>query len=145
MEKPGDCKRVLFLCTANSCRSQMAEGFLRSLAPDRFEAFSAGTKGTDVHPLAVRVMEEAGVDISGHSSKTVSVFSAEKFDYVITVCGGSGGSGCPVFTGSARERLAWDFPDPAAFRGSAAEVLACFRQVRDAIKHRVEEFIESGV
>src|ERR687897_530676 len=113
--------RVLFLCTHNSARSQMAEGLLRHLAGDRFEAYSAGTEATHVRPLAMRAMNEIGVDISGHESKTLERYLGEPFDYVITVCDDAN-EACPVFPG-ARRRLHWSFEDPAQARGSEDERL----------------------
>lgn len=103
-------KRVLFLCTGNSCRSQMAEGFLRHMAGDKFEVFSAGVKPTQVNPLAIKVMAEAGVDISKHRSKSVIKFLGKNFDYVITVCDNAKQT-CPVFPGE-HEKIHWDLEDP---------------------------------
>ncbi len=131
--------RVLFLCTANSCRSQMAEGFLRHLAGDRFEVTSAGTTPTELNPGAVRVMQEAGIDISSHRAKDSADFFRERFHYVITVCK-KAKERCPIFPG-AIWRLDWDIQDPAACQGTEAECLAVFRQVRDEIKERVRELI----
>lgn len=111
-------KRVLFLCTGNSCRSQMAEGWLRHLAADQFEVASAGTKPGGLHPDAVLVMREAGVDISGQRSKNLSEFLQQQFDFVITVCD-SANKGCPYFPGEV-QRLHWSFPDPARLRGHAS-------------------------
>lgn len=130
--------RVLFLCIANSCRSQMAEGFLRSLASDDFEAFSAGSEPTRVHPMAIRVMDEIGIDISGQQSKSISVFDGCSFDFVITVCEGDA---CPFFTGEVGTRLAWSFEDPAAVSGTDKDVLGVFRRVRDEIEARIMRFI----
>ncbi len=129
-------KRVLFLCTHNSARSQMAEGLLRSLAGDRFEAFSAGTEATHVRALALRAMGEIGIDISGQESKTLQRYLHEQFDRVITVCDDAA-EACPYFSG-ARERLHWSFPDPSKASGSEDEQLAAYRTVRDAIKARIE-------
>lgn len=129
-------QRVLFLCTHNSARSQMAEGLLRSLGGDRFEAFSAGTEATQVRPLAIRAMAEAGIDISGHHSKTLDRYLDERFDQLITVCDDAN-EACPVFYG-ARARLHWSFPDPSTATGTDAEQLAVYRQVRDAIRERIE-------
>lgn len=129
--------RVLFLCRANACRSQMAEGLLRHLATDSYEAFSAGSEPTRVHPLAVRVMGEVGIDISGHRSKSVREFDGQKFDFVITVCREDE---CPLFAGKAGERLAWGFDDPASATGTDEEVLCVFRRVRDEIGDRVRIF-----
>lgn len=134
-------KRVLFLCVNNSCRSQMAEGFLRDIAPETFEAFSAGTNATFVHPMAIAVMKEKGIDISGWRSKTVAGMNEESFDYVITVCDESADA-CPAFTGAAGERLAWSFDDPASEDGATHDELAAFRRVRDEIGERIRRFVE---
>ncbi len=131
-------KRVLFLCTGNSCRSQMAEGWLRHLARDRFNVASAGTRPAGLNPDAVLVMREAGVDIAGHRSKNVSEFLQQPFDFVITVCD-SAKEACPYFPGEV-QRLHWSFPDPAAARGTQEERLAVFRQVREQIGERIRNF-----
>ena len=117
----------------------MAEGFLRSLAPESFEAFSAGSEPTRVHPLAIEVMNEVGIDISGKHSKSVSEFDGQEFDFVITVCKQDA---CPIFTGNARERLAWSFEDPAAASGTEKDILRVFRQVRDEIETSLSGFIK---
>src|SRR5215204_5436688 len=135
-------KRALFLCTHNSARSQMAEGLLRALAGDRFEAMSAGTEATHVRPLAVRAMEEIGVDISEQESKTLERYLKESFDYVITVCDDAN-EACPFFPG-ASERLHWSFEDPSRAEGSDEERLAVFRRVRDRIKDRVHAELVNG-
>jgi arsenate reductase (thioredoxin) len=127
--------RVLFLCTHNSARSQMAEGFLRQLAGDRFEVASAGTEARGVNPLAVRVMAECDVDISGQRSKTLDRFLGDPWDYVVTVCD-SANEACPVFPRAAT-RMHWSFGDPSIARGSDDERLAVFRRVRDEIKTRI--------
>jgi arsenate reductase (thioredoxin) len=132
----GARQRVLFLCTHNSARSQMAEGLLRRLAGDRFEAFSAGTEATRVRPLAIRAMAELGIDISAQASKTLDRYLHEPFDTVITVCDDANET-CPVFSG-ARERLHWSFPDPSQASGTQDEQLAVYRSVRDAIRVRIE-------
>ena len=129
-------KRVLFLCTHNSARSQMAEGLLRALGGQQFEAFSAGTEATHVRPLAIRAMQELGIDISGQASKTLERYLDQPFDKVITVCD-QANEACPVFFG-ARERLHWSFPDPSTAEGSEEERLAVYREVRDAIRDRIE-------
>jgi arsenate reductase len=131
-----DRSRVLFLCTHNSARSQMAEGLLRDLAGDRFEAHSAGTEATHVRPLAVRAMGEIGVDISGQESKTLDRYLLEPFDYVITVCDDAN-EPCPFFPGAAN-RLHWSFEDPSKAEGTQEERLAVFRSVRDMIRERIE-------
>ncbi len=131
-----DPTRVLFLCTHNSARSQMAEGLLRAYGGDRFHVFSAGTEATQVRPEAIAVMQEAGIDISGQSSKTLKRYLDQPFDLVITVCDAAAES-CPVFLG-ARRRLHWSFPDPSAVEGSEEQRLVAFRAVRDAIRQRIE-------
>jgi len=128
-------QRVLFLCTHNSARSQMAEGLLRQLGGDRFEAYSAGTEATHVRPLAVRAMGELGVDIAGQESKTLDRYLGEPFDAVIMVCD-QAAEACPVFPG-AKRRLHWSFPDPSKATGSEEEQLAVYRRVRDAIRDRI--------
>ena len=133
----GDRARVLFLCTHNSARSQMAEGLLRHLAGDRFEAMSAGTEATHVRPLAVRAMEEIGVDISGQVSKTLDRYFNEPFDHVITVCDDAN-EACPFFPGAQR-RLHWSFEDPSNAEGTEEERLAVFRSVRDRIRERIQD------
>jgi arsenate reductase len=130
--------RVLFICTANSARSQMAEGLLRHLAGDRFEVFSAGTRPSQVNPNAVRAMEEIGVDISSHDSKSADGFAGRDFDFVITVCD-SARESCPFFPGCG-VRLHHSFEDPAA--APAEEQMQRFRVVRDQIRRWLEvEFI----
>jgi arsenate reductase len=132
----GEKKRVLFLCTHNSARSQMAEGLLRHLASDRFEAMSAGTEATRVRPLAIRAMEEFGINISEQESKTLDRYLQERFDYVITVCDDANES-CPFFPGT-QSRLHWSFEDPSKAEGTEEERLEVFRRVRDGIKDRVQ-------
>ena len=133
------CRRVLFLCTHNSARSQMAEGFLRHLASDRFEVASAGTEATRVHPLAIRAMQEVGIDIRRHHSKTVDALLGDSWDYVITVCD-SANERCPVFPGRTT-RLHWSFDDPSGATGREDERLATFRRVRDEIQRRLTEWL----
>ena len=132
-------KKVLFICTGNSARSQMAEGFLRNIAGDKFEVFSAGIKPTQVNPLAIKVMDEIGIDISKHRSKSVMEFIKQDFDYVITVCDNAQKT-CPVFPGE-HEKIHWDLEDPAAADGSEADRLLVFRKVRDDIKKNILTFI----
>jgi arsenate reductase len=134
--QPSTSQRVLFLCTHNSARSQMAEGLLRLLGGDRFEAYSAGTQATRVRPLAIRAMQELGVDISGQMSKTLERYLDQPFDKVITVCDQANES-CPVFFG-ARERLHWSFPDPSRATGTEDQQLIVYRAVRDSIRERIE-------
>lgn len=130
-------KRVLILCTANSARSQMAEGLLRADHGDRFEVESAGSRATLVRPEAITVMREAGIDISGHRSKTVDEFAGQTFDIVLTVCDNARES-CPVYPGHSN-RIHHSFEDPAAAEGSEAERLAAFRRVRDQIREYLNE------
>ena len=129
-------RRVLFLCTHNSARSQMAEGLLRSLGRDAFEVASAGTMATQVRPEAIAVMREIGIDISTQTSKTLDRFLPERFDEVITVCDNANET-CPVFPG-ARNRRHWSIDDPAGVQGPEAERLAAFRGARDALRQRIE-------
>jgi arsenate reductase (thioredoxin) len=129
--------RVLFLCTHNSARSQMAEGLLSYLAGERFEAMSAGAEATGVRPLAVRAMDEIGIDISGQESKTLERYLEEPFDYVITVCDDANET-CPFFPG-ANDRLHWSFQDPSLAEGSEEARLEIFRRVRDEIRGRIEQ------
>jgi arsenate reductase (thioredoxin) len=132
-------KRVLFLCTHNSARSQMAEGLLRKMAGDEFEVFSAGTEQTNVRPLAIEAMREIGIDITGHRSKMLDEFAGENFDYVITVCDRANES-CPIFPGTT-ERIHWSFDDPTAVTGTEEQKLRAFRTVRDAIQQRLRIFL----
>jgi arsenate reductase len=133
--------RVLFLCTGNSCRSQMAEGWARALKGDRVEAHSAGTRPQGLNPLAVRAMAEAGVDISGHGSRRADSLAGLRFDYVVTVCDAAH-EACPVFPGGARVVHA-GFDDPprlARGAGSDEEAMAHYRRVRDEIRRFIEGF-----
>jgi arsenate reductase (thioredoxin) len=130
-------QRILFLCTHNSARSQMAEGLLRHLAGDRFEIMSAGTEATSVRPEAIRAMADLGVDISGQSSKTLERYLGEPFDYVVTVCDDAN-EACPVFPG-AENRLHWSFRDPSQAQGSDEERLEVFKMVRDEIQARISK------
>jgi arsenate reductase len=131
-------KRVLFLCTHNSARSQMAEGLLRTMAGDQFEVFSAGTEETRVHPIAIEAMREIGIDISGQRSKTLDMFGGQQFDYVITVCDRANET-CPIFP-SATERIHWSFDDPSAATGTDEQRLRAFRNVREGIQQRLRMF-----
>ena len=133
--------RVLFLCTGNSCRSQMAEGLLRRIVPPAVvEVASAGTSPKPVHPDAVRIMREILVDISAQRSKSLDQFSEQKFDYVITLCD-EAQEACPTFPGAA-QRLHWGLPDPAAARGAEEERLAAFRAVRNDLATRIDGLLE---
>jgi arsenate reductase (thioredoxin) len=130
-------QRVLFLCTHNSARSQMAEGLLRALAGDRYDAYSAGTEATSVRPLAIKAMNELDIDISGQESKTLDRYLDQEFDAVITVCD-QANEACPVFFG-AKRRLHWSFPDPSLATGTDDEQLHVYEEVRDAIARRITE------
>src|SRR5689334_2895206 len=132
-------KRVLFLCTGNSARSQMAEGLLRHLGGDRFEVHSAGTNPSTVRPEAVAAMGDLGIDISHQWSKSVEEFKGRGIDYLITVCDAAR-EVCPVFPGST-SRLHWSFEDPAAVKGSYEDRLAAFRRIRDQIQERLRVFL----
>ncbi len=133
-------KKVLFLCTSNSCRSQMAEGWLQHLAGDRFEVSSAGTHPAGLNPGAVDAMRELGIDISGHRSKHLNEFLGVRFDHVVTVCDRAKET-CPIFPGS-REVLHWSFDDPAVARGSDEERRKVFQRVRDEIGSRIRNFLD---
>ena len=135
-----DKKSVLFLCTGNSARSQMAEGLLRHLADDRFEVFSAGTKPVGLNPNAVKAMSEVGIDISGHRSKSVDEFVGQQLDYVITVCDNAK-EACPIFPGPGK-RVHHSFEDPA---GAPVEALPeTFRNVRNQISNWLNEFVRNA-
>jgi arsenate reductase len=131
--------RVLIVYTHNSARSQMAEGWLRALASDRFEVASAGTEATRVHPLAVRVMQEVGVDLAGHTSKTLDPYVGQPWDYVITVCDRAN-ERCPLFP-ARTTRIHWSFDDPSRASGTENERLAVFRRVRDEIAARLRAWL----
>jgi arsenate reductase (thioredoxin) len=135
-------QRVLFLCTHNSARSQMAEGLLRYLAGDSFEVTSAGTEATRVRPQAIEVMGEIGIDISRQESKTLERYLGKPFDYVISVCDDAN-EACPVFPG-AESRLHWSFRDPSQATGTEEERLEVFRTVRDELRERIERELVRG-
>lgn len=127
--------KVLFLCTGNSARSQMAEALLRHHKPDRFEVQSAGLHPSEVNPLTLQVIEELGISMQGHHAKALKGFLGENFHFLITVCDRAEKE-CPIFPGVST-RLSWPFEDPAAFEGAAEEKLEKFRQVRDQIEARI--------
>lgn len=129
-------QRVLFICTHNSARSQMAEGLLQHLAGERFDVFSAGTEATEVRPLALKVMHEIGIDISNQYSKTLERYLHEPFDMVITVCDAAA-EACPIFPGAVQRRH-WSFEDPSKATGSENEQLAVYRRIRDEIQSRIK-------
>lgn len=135
-------KKVLFLCTHNSCRSQMAEGIVNADLGDRFEAFSAGTVATRVNPLATQVLAEIGIDISAHRSKTLDEFTGQSFDFVITLCG-SANEQCPLFFGGVK-RVHIGFDDPSQLQGTPEEVLRDFRRVRDRIREEIAAYLTEG-
>lgn len=136
--------KILILCTGNSCRSQMAEGFLKSIDPD-LEVYSAGTSPSgQVHPKAVQVMNEVGINISAGYPKDVSQFLDKSFDYVITVCDNAKET-CPVFLGNVQGQLHIGFEDPAEATGSEEEILAIFRRVRDEIRRDFSKFYEEKI
>lgn len=135
-------KRVLILCTGNSARSQMAEGWLRQLGGSRYEAFSAGTKPVGVNPLAIEAMREKGIDISVQRSKSVTEFAGQEFAAVITVCDRAAQQ-CPIFPGTPR-RVHWSLTDPAAALGTKDEKLRAFREVRDELEQCLRSFIGTG-
>jgi len=133
--EPARRVRVLFLCTHNSARSQMAEAILRKIGGDRVETASAGTEVTRVHPMAVREMAERGLDISQHRSKHMDEFRGERFDYVVTVCDNARES-CPVFPGDP-ERIHWSIPDPSAVTGDEEKQRAAFKRAADELTTRL--------
>ena len=137
-------KRILILCTGNSCRSQMAEGFLKSFDPE-LQVFSAGTKPAGrVNPFAVTVMKELGIDINRNSPEHVDKYISQSFDYVITVCDNAKET-CPVFTGNVKHKLHIGFDDPADAVGTDEEILEEFRKVRDEIKNSFYEFYKNKI
>ncbi len=134
--------KILILCTGNSCRSQMAEGFLKSF-DSSLEVYSAGTNpSSQIHPKAVEVMKELGIDISGNYTKNVTKYIDDPFDYVITVCDNAKET-CPVFTGKVKKHLHISFEDPAKAEGTENEILSVFRMVRDKIKTEFFEFYQN--
>jgi arsenate reductase (thioredoxin) len=134
--------KILVLCTGNSCRSQMAEGFLKSF-DDKLEVFSAGTHpASEVHPKAILAMNEIGIDISNNKPKLVDQFLSEEFDYVITVCDDANET-CPAFFGKVKNRQHIGFEDPAKAKGTAEEIMYEFRRIRDQIKVKFFELYES--
>ncbi len=130
-------KRILILCTQNSARSQMAEGILRHYGGDCFEVLSAGTNPSRVHPLAIQVMKEIGIDISGQRSKSIDEFKGQEFDVVITVCD-TAKEACPIFPGS-KKQLHWSFPDPPHDTVPSAASLTEFRRLRDRLHARFKQ------
>jgi arsenate reductase len=135
-------KRMLFVCTGNRARSQMAEGFLRHLAGDSFEVYSAGTQPSGMSEHTIEAMREIGIDVSGQRSKSVEEFDGQSFDYVITVCD-SARQVCPVFPGEG-ERLHWDIEDPSDIEARGIPLADAFRMAREELRKRIEPFTERG-
>ena len=137
-------KSILFVCIHNSARSQMAEAFLNQICGQEFEAHSAGLEPGTLNPMVVEVMQEVGIDIAGKKTKAVleTIKSGKMFTYVITVCDETSAERCPVFPGVTR-RLHWSFADPSSFQGTREERLARTREVRDAVKTKIEQWCEA--
>lgn len=137
-----DKKKVLFICTQNSARSQMAEGLLRSMYGDRYEVFSAGTNPLQVNPFAIEAMKNIGVDLKGHRSKSIDEFAGIDIDYAVTVCD-KARDNCPYFP-NAKVMIHHSFTDPAVVSGCKKLILEKFEQVRDEIKAWIEEAVHTG-
>ncbi len=136
MDQPMNKRKVLFLCTGNSARSQMAEALLRHYAGEYFDVYSAGLEPRGINPLTIQVMEELGLDLSAHTSKSVQRYIGNtSFDYMITVCA-QAEEMCPIFPGMG-VRMHWDIEDPSKFNGAPAEKLVKFRQARDRLDHKI--------
>ena len=129
-------KGILFLCSGNSCRSQMAEGFAKKMLPKDLKIFSAGIEPKRIHPMAIKVMQEIGVDISHQKSKNISEIPLDKINIVITLCGDAA-EHCPIFPGKV-ERIHWEIENPAKAQGSEKEITQVFRRIRDKIKSYME-------
>jgi len=138
--------RVLFICIHNSARSQMGEAYLKKLGAGRFEVASAGIEPGTLNPRVVKALQEDGIDISGRDTRSVFDLAASgrSFDYVIAVCSKEAAERCPIFPGKG-VRLHWPYPDPSTFTGSEEEIMAQVREVRDAIKTRIHEFVNQEV
>lgn len=134
---------VYFLCTGNSCRSQIADGYLKALGGNKYEVKSAGLEAHGLNPRAVQTMKEAGIDISHHTSDVIDPEVLKEADYIITLCGHANDN-CPVVRNDKAERWHWGFDDPAKATGSEEEITAKFSEVRDAIKNRIEQFVKDG-
>lgn len=134
-------EKIIFICTGNSCRSQIAEGLMRSLAGDKFEVYSAGAYPTKVHPVAIKVMAEVGIDISFHTSDAISFFINESIDIVVTVCDNAN-KVCPVFPGNV-ERIHWSVEDPFNDRNSTSEDLINFRKTREDLTERIKNLLKN--
>ena len=136
-------KKILVLCTGNSCRSQIAEGYLRRFAGDHAEVYSAGVETHGVNPRAIAIMKEDGIDISGHTSNNIDEYLDIDFDFVITVCDNAR-ERCPYFPTKA-QKFHYNFPDPAKATGTETEIMAEFRSVRDMIKTYSEQFVQEHI
>ncbi|MFC9774147.1 arsenate reductase (thioredoxin) [Paenibacillus chitinolyticus] len=134
---------VYFLCTGNSCRSQIADGFLQALGGDKYEVKSAGLEAHGLNPRAVQVMKEAGMDISKHTSDVIDPDMLNQADYVITLCGHAD-EHCPMISNPNVTKWHWGFDDPAKATGTEEEIMDQFRNVRDSIKNRMEQFVRDG-
>ena len=134
-------EKIIFICTGNACRSQIAEGLMRHLASDRFEAYSAGSRPTKVHPSAITVMKEIGIDISSHTSDPISFFIHKSMDIVVTVCDNAN-KACPAFAGKV-ERIHWSVKDPFKNWDSTTENLVDFRKTRDELTERIKNLLKS--
>jgi len=135
-------KKILFICTGNACRSQIAEGLLRNLAPDHYEVFSAGSCPSKVHPISIVVMEEIGIDISNHTSDPISNYLNKKIDTVITVCDNAK-QACPIFPGKV-EKIHWSIEDPFKGWSFDSKDLDNFRKVREELRERINDFLKTG-
>jgi arsenate reductase (thioredoxin) len=138
--------KVLFVCTHNSARSQMAEAYLRKFGGDRFEVESAGLEAGKLNPFVVRALLEEGIDISGHPTQDVFVLLKQGrfYNFVVAVCSKEAADRCPIFPGRAK-RMVWSYPDPSTFTGSDEEIMAQVREVRDAIRERIHQFVQEEV
>ena len=136
-------KKILVLCTGNSCRSQMAEGYLRKYAGDKAEVYSAGIETHGVNPRAIQIMKEDGIDISNHTSNNINEYRDINFDFVITVCDHAKEQ-CPFFPSNAK-KFHYNFPDPAKASGSEEEIMNHFREVRELIKDYSKQFVKSNL
>ena len=134
-------KKIIFICTGNACRSQIAEGLMRHLASDKFEVYSAGSRPTRVHPAAITVMSEIGIDISSNTSEPISLFINKGMDIVVTVCDNASKT-CPVFPGRV-ERIHWSVKDPIKNWDSSTEDLVDFRKTRDDLNKRIKNLLEN--
>ncbi|WP_028550176.1 arsenate reductase (thioredoxin) [Paenibacillus sp. UNC451MF] len=134
---------VYFLCTGNSCRSQIADGLLHALAGDKYEVKSAGLEAHGLNPRAMKVMSEIGIDISGNTSNVIDPELLSRANYVITLCGHAD-EHCPVISNRSVVKWHWGFEDPAQAQGMEEEIMAKFREVRDAIRWRIEKFVNEG-